>query len=338
MAEKVIGQNHLYDHFQKAIAAGKISHAYIIHGERGMGKLEIAKEAAKAIQCVDNAPEKEDKTGVACGQCKSCHQAESDNQPDIKYVTPQKKTLGVDDIREQINDDASIKPYGSPYKIYIIPKSDTMTVQAQNALLKTIEEPPKYAVFILLAANIDAFLPTILSRCVMLNARTVGEDEIVKKLKDDFGVGDYDAKVAASFAGGNIGKAEKLIGSDSFKESKGSVTELIRNVANGGMDAIAQSIKDLNVYKDDKEALSDYLDMLRVWFGDVLKYKSTKNDTELVFQESLTEIKQLADHISFENLNGIMDEINNAEGRIKSNVSFDANMEVMLLGIKERLQ
>ncbi len=338
MTDRALGQNHLYEHFKKAIAAGKISHAYILQGERGMGKLKIATEAAKAIQCDANAPEKEEKTGEACGMCRSCKQTDSGNQPDIKYVTPSKKTLGVDDIREQINDDASIKPYGSPYKIYIIPKSDTMTVQAQNALLKTIEEPPKYAIFILLSANLDAFLPTILSRCVILNAKTVSEDEIVAELKRKYDVGDYDAKVAASFAGGNIGKAEKLMASESFKESKDTVTDLIRNVANGGMDEISKSIKELNSYKDDKEALADYLDMLRVWFGDVLKYKSTKNDNELVFQESLNEIKQLAGHISYENINGILDEINQCEGRTKSNVGFDSNMEVMLLGIKERLQ
>ena len=338
MTVRALGQNHIYEHFKKAVASGKVSHAYILHGERGMGKLEIAKWVAKAIQCDNNAPEKEDKTGEPCGECRSCKQTESNNQPDIKYVTPSKKTLGVDDIREQINDDASIKPYGSPYKIYIIPKSDTMTIQAQNALLKTIEEPPKYAIFILLAANIDAFLPTILSRCVMLNTRTVGEEELAQELRNRYGVGDYDAKVAASFAGGNIGKAEKLIESESFKESKDSVTELIRNVANGGMDVISQSIKDLNDYKDDKELLRDYLDMMRVWFGDVLKYKTMRNENELVFQESLNEIKQLSDHISFENVNGILEEINQAEGRIKSNVGFDSNMEVMLLGIKERLQ
>ena len=104
------------------------------------------------------------------------------------------------------------------------------------------------------------------------------------------------------------------------------------------MDVIAQCVKKLNDYKDDKDALKDYLDMMRVWFGDVLKYKSTRNDDELVFQESLTEIKQLSDHISFENINGILDEINKAEERTKSNVGFDSNMEVMLLGIKERLQ
>ncbi len=338
MAEKVIGQQHIYEHFRKAIAAGKLTHAYILHGERGVGKLEIAKEVAKAIQCESNAPEKDEKTGEACDKCQSCHQANSGNQPDIKFVTPAKKTLGVDDIREQINDDASIKPYGSPYKIYIIPASDTMTVQAQNALLKTIEEPPKYAIFILLAANTDAFLPTILSRCVMLNVRVVGDDEIVNELKEKFGVGDYDAKVAASFAGGNIGRAKKLIESEDFKETKGSVTELVREVANGGMDAIAKVIKDLSMYKDDKEGLKDYLNMLRVWFSDVLKYKATKDDREIIFQESLNEIKQISDQVSYENINGILDEINKAELRIKSNVGFDSNLEVMLLGIKERIQ
>lgn len=338
MAEKVIGQNHIYEHFQKAIKAGKISHAYILHGERGIGKLEIAKEVAKAVQCDANAPESENRTGEACGQCKSCHQAASGNQPDIKIIMPSKKTLGVDDIREQINDDASIKPYASPYKIYIIPRSDTMTVQAQNALLKTIEEPPKYAMFILLAANIDQFLPTILSRCVMLNVRVVDDAEIANELKSKYGAGDYDAKVAASFAGGNIGRAKQLIESDSFKETKDSVTELVRDVANGGMDTIAQVIKGLSMYKDDKDGLEDYLNMLRVWFADVLKYKSTKDDSDIVFQESLNEIKQISDQISYDNINGILDEINKAETRIKSNVGFDSNLEVMLLGIKERIQ
>ena len=338
MAERVLGQNHIYEHFKTAVATGKISHAYIIHGERGMGKLEIAKEVAKAIQCEKNSPEISEKTGEACGECQSCKQTESGSQPDIKYIYPMKKTLGVDDIREQINDDASIKPYGSPYKIYIIPASDTMTIQAQNALLKTIEEPPKYAVFILLAANIDQFLPTILSRCVLLNARAVSDAEIANELKEKFGVGDYDAKVAASFAGGNIGKAKKLIESDSFKETKDSITDLIREVANGGMEEISKKIKELSAYKDDKDGLKDYLNMLRVWFKDVLKYKTTKDDNEVVFQESLNEIKQTADQISYENIDEILEEIKECEERIKSNVGFDSNMEVMLLGIKERIQ
>ena len=92
------------------------------------------------------------------------------------------------------------------------------------------------------------------------------------------------------------------------------------------------------MYKDDKDGLDDYLNMLRVWFSDVLKYKSTKDDRDIIFQESLNEIKQISDQISYENINGILDEINKCELRTKSNVGFDSNLEVMLLGIKERIQ
>ena len=89
-------------------------------------------------------------------------------------------SIGVDDVRTQINNTVAIKPYQGPYKVYIIPEADIMTVQAQNALLKTIEEPPQYAVFILLTENADVLLPTINSRCVMLKLRYI-KDALIKK-------------------------------------------------------------------------------------------------------------------------------------------------------------
>ena len=176
-SERILGQNHILRHFENAIRMGKISHAYIINGEEGSGKMNLAIHFAKALQCERNNSNKainEDGEritvpGTACGQCKSCKQTDSKNQPDIKYITYEKSGIGVDEIREQINDDIDIKPYSSPYKIYIVPESEKMTVQAQNALLKTIEEPPEYAIIILLTTNADTFLQTILSRCVMLS-------------------------------------------------------------------------------------------------------------------------------------------------------------------------
>ena len=104
--------------------------------------------------------------------CHSCKQALSGNHPDLIYVTHEKPaSIGVDDIREQINDTIQIRPYSSYYKIYIVDEAEKMTVQAQNALLKTIEEPPSYAVIILITTNQEAFLPTILSRCVQLKLK-----------------------------------------------------------------------------------------------------------------------------------------------------------------------
>ena len=118
-SERILGQNHILRHFENAIRMGKISHAYIINGEEGSGKMNLAIHFAKALQCERNNSNKainEDGEritvpGTACGQCKSCKQTDSKNQPDIKYITYEKSGIGVDEIREQINDDIDIKPY-----------------------------------------------------------------------------------------------------------------------------------------------------------------------------------------------------------------------------------
>ena len=164
----IIGQEQLKEHLQGAIERNKVSHAYIINGERNSGKEFIAKVFAMALECTDR------KDGEPCQVCHSCKQALSGNHPDIIFVSHEKpNVIGVDDIRTQINGDVAIKPYSSPKKIYIMNEGEKMTVQAQNALLKTIEEPPKYVVILLLTENAELLLPTINSRCVMLKLRGI---------------------------------------------------------------------------------------------------------------------------------------------------------------------
>ncbi|MEI3523193.1 MAG: hypothetical protein V8Q36_03205 [Anaerotignum sp.] len=138
--------------FAAGSGRGTVSHAYLLTGSSGSGKRLIADTFAKTLQCEAGGTE-------PCGHCRSCSAFDSGNHPDIVYVRPAKKTLGVDDVREQILEDVSLKQYRYRYKIYIVEQADTMTVQAQNALLKTLEEPPAYAVFLLLAENQTAFLP-----------------------------------------------------------------------------------------------------------------------------------------------------------------------------------
>ena len=136
----IIGQEQLREHLQNAIRLKKVSHAYIINGERCAGKEFIANIFAMALQCERGGEE-------PCQECHSCRQALSGNQPDIIRVTHEKpNTIGVEDIRTQIGADIAIKPYSSPYKIYIMNEGEKMTVQAQNALLKTLEEPPAYGI------------------------------------------------------------------------------------------------------------------------------------------------------------------------------------------------
>ena len=132
----ILGNEQIIEHLQNAIRMGKVSHAYILNAPESSGKRLIAEAFAATLQC-------EEKGTEPCGMCHSCKQAVSHNHPDIIYVRHEKpNTISVDDIRVQINQDIAVKPYSSPYKIYIVDEAEKMNVQAQNALLKTIEEPP----------------------------------------------------------------------------------------------------------------------------------------------------------------------------------------------------
>ena len=210
----IVGQEQLKEHLQNAIATNKVSHAYIINGERNAGKEFIARVFAMTLQCEKGETE-------PCGECHSCKQALGNNQPDIIYISHEKpNTIGVEDIRVQINGDIAIKPYSSPRKIYIINEGEKMTPQAQNALLKTLEEPPEYAVILILTTNVEAMLPTVLSRCVVLNMKPVSDRLVKKYLMEQLAVPDYKANISVAFARGNIGKAKMLASSEDLRTSK----------------------------------------------------------------------------------------------------------------------
>ena len=196
--KNIVGQEKIKEHMQNAIRTDKVSHAYIIQGELGAGKEFIARVFAKTIQCERSKEE-------PCEECRSCKQMDNKNHPDVIWVSHEKpNSIGVEDIRAQVNNEMGIKPYYGPKKIYIINDSEKMTVQAQNALLKTLEEPPAYGVIILLTTNVDALLPTILSRCVILHMRPVEDSKIEEYLMKQLHIPDYKAGVCAAFARGNM--------------------------------------------------------------------------------------------------------------------------------------
>lgn len=221
----IVGQEQIKEHLENAINMNKVSHAYIINGERNAGKEFIAKTFAMALQC-ENRQEYE-----PCQECHSCSQAKSGNHPDIIFITHEKPgTIGVDDIRSQINNDVVIKPYSAPKKIYIINEGEKMTVQAQNALLKTLEEPPEYAVILILTTNMETLLPTILSRCVVLNMKPVRNDQIKKFLMENMEIPDYKADICVAFARGNLGKARLLAKSEEFDKVKEEAITLLKYI------------------------------------------------------------------------------------------------------------
>ena len=324
----VVGHKNIIKYIQNAVAADAVSHAYILNGERGSGKKLLANLFAMSLQC-----ENRDEDGDACGKCQSCRQAMNGNQPDIIRVTHEKpNTISVDDIRVQVNDDIVIRPYSSRYKIYIIADADMMTVQAQNALLKTIEEPPAYAVIMLLTENAEVLLPTIRSRCVMMKLRNIKDQLVRKYLMEQLGVPDYKADVCVAFAQGNMGKAIMLAHSEHFNEIKEEAVHLLRNIDEMSAADLMEAVKRCMTYKLE---INDYLDIIAIWYRDVLIYKATKNVDRVVFSDQMKYIRERARKSSYEGIENILDALEKAKARMKANVSFELTMELLLLTIKE---
>ena len=334
----VVGLTQLTENLQNAIKHNKISHAYLIQGEKLSGKRMVADIFARALQCecdretdqqatlfdfgtgMGDAWAEENDTCVRmkpCNQCRSCRQAMSGNHPDIIYVEHEKpNVISVDNIRQQVNGDIFIKPYSGTHKIYIIYEAEKMNVQAQNALLKTLEEPPEYAVILL------------------LNTKPVPEDRIKKYLMQKVEIPDYRASICASFARGNVGRAIELASNEVFDHMKSSVIGMMKNIRDMEVNQIAAEIKKVSEEKFDT---NDYLDLCFIWFRDVLLYKACGAGGDkrfIIFKEEMSDIAAASRRYSYEGIEKIIHSIDRARSRISANVNFDLTMELMLLDMK----
>ena len=175
--EEIRGNTPLVEQLRRSAASGRSSHAYLFLGGAGAGKRLIANTFAKALQCEgEKRP---------CDSCKSCHAFNHGNHPDVIYFQPLKngKTYTIEDVREQLLETVDLKPFQYEKKIYIIEKADTLNIQSQNALLKTLEEPPAHVIFILATTEIQKVPATILSRCQRYDFTRIGPEDIAQRVE-----------------------------------------------------------------------------------------------------------------------------------------------------------
>ena len=322
---EIVGHEQIKEHMQAAIRDKKPFHAYLFQGEEGVGKEALARTFAAGFPCQSESADK------PCKECVSCRQMESGNQPDVIWVTREKASLGVDEIREQLCNTMDIKPFSSPYKIYLVPEAEKMTEAAQNALLKTIEEPPEYGIVILMTSNISALLPTIQSRCLTMEFRPLSTAVVESYVKEHCQVPDYQARASAAFAQGNLGKAMRYAKSEDFIERKDHIISLLRHVEQMDLSEMLAVIKDLGTRKDE---VRDYIDLMVLWYRDVLLFKATKDINQLLFQDEASYISREASHRSYEKIEEILQAFEKAKVRLRANVNFDITMELMLLTLK----
>ncbi|MBO4325216.1 MAG: DNA polymerase III subunit delta' [Lachnospiraceae bacterium] len=321
----IIGHKSIIEHLQQGVQTGQIGHAYIFEGDDGIGKRLTARTLAAVMQCREGGAE-------PCGRCISCLQMESGNQPDVIYVTHEKSVIGVDDIRTQLCTPMEIKPYAGPYKIFIVDEAERMNEQAQNALLKTLEEPPEYGMILLLTNNRNAFLPTILSRAVLLSFLPVAEQELVPFLMERAQIPDYRARLAAALAGGSPGQALTIASSEEFRKRKDNAVGIMQALPDMGDERMALAAKSLAGSKEDLDGI---LDLMLVWIRDLLWVKAAGRKASPMFSQEEATLQAQAERISYEGIKGLQNELQIFDEKRRANVTAEPAVWLMLLHMKD---
>ncbi len=267
MFEKIIGNNNIKNELIHTVELNKISHSYLFLGTAGIGKKEIAKEFAKMILCLNEKK--------YCNHCKSCIEFDSNNNPDFQMVEPDGNSIKIEQIR-QMQRKIIEAPIISQNKVYIINDADLMTIEAQNCLLKTLEEPPEFVTIILIGSNENNFLSTIKSRCTIIKFQDIENSQIKDYLKSK-----YDIKVSDNLLeifDGSIGKAEKL---KDKQELYNSIIEIIENIEN--LDIIDLFKRADVIYKsqEEKNSILDAINTILFKMGkENIKYLNCINIVE----------------------------------------------------------
>jgi len=252
MFNNIIGNKQNKEILNQIINNNNTAHSYMFIGKDSIGKMLFAKEFAKAILCTDNIK--------LCNKCKSCIEFDTNNNPDFTVIEPDGNAIKIDQIRELVKK-VYEKPIVSNKKVYIINDSNLMTKEAQNSLLKTLEEPPEYVTIILIASNENLFLPTIKSRCTKIMFNKLLDNELKEILEKEYNYTNVPDLVLKA-ANGSVKKAINLQGKE---EDYKKINNTYSNLENINIIDILNSKE--QVFKD-KEQVLEILEYINLIFFD----------------------------------------------------------------------
>lgn len=320
----ILGQERLKENLKKALEKKQLVHAYLLEGQKGLGKKKIAYQLAKGICCRGEGKR-------PCNRCISCKKLEHGNHPEIQWLQ-EEGSIKIEAIR-QMQKNLQMKPYEGSQKVYIICDADKMTLQAQNALLKTLEEPPEYATMILLTANATSLLPTIVSRCQRMKLLPVTMEKMQKYLVKEKSVTIEEAKVIAAFSNGIVGKALQLLEDEAFKNRRKEIIRITRDIIDKNT---IQLLERVQFFNDEKLHIDEILEILMGWYRDVLIYKDTEKKDYIINIDEIEEILYQSNKLSLSHIKEMLFIIDRTRDNFRSNVNYQLNIEVMILDLKQK--
>ena len=303
----IIGQDFAKKYLTNSIKKNKINHAYMFEGIDGIGKKKFSQELSKILLDTQNV----------------------DSSPDYINIYPDGNSIKIAQIRK-LQTDIIIKPHKN-YKIYIINQADSMTVEAQNALLKTLEEPPEYAIIILITSNKGALLDTIKSRCEIIKFLPISILDLNKYLINK-GIDENRAQLLSTFARGSIEKAIELSESADFTIMRDEIQTYIETMLDKDIIDILEIPTSIEKYKKDS---INILDMLINYFRDIMLLKENVDKSMLINIDKLTFLQNMSKKITYSQVSKIIDIIEDIKIKIRSNCNFSISIQVMALNIYE---
>lgn len=304
-----IGFENIINGFMKREDKNTLSHAHIIAGPDGIGKSIMAKMFAMKI----------------------LGKTEDINYADIIHYRSEKASLGIDEVR-RIIEEVSKKPYEGDRKVIIIHGGDKLTVQAQNAMLKTIEEPPKGVYIILLTESLELLLDTIKSRCQIYKLTPLSKNDMLKYLKSIGETDENRISAALSYAEGIPGRADRILNDEELDKLRNLIIDLLNEVNNRNENSVLEFENKLSKYKNEKD---EVLNLLASFIRDIIVYKELENKDIIINVDKIEFVGKLALALSYNKLNTMLNCVEDARKNFKNNISYSMTMSVMLIGFME---
>lgn len=307
---KFIGFENIVENFKQRCNSENLSHAHLISGEDGIGKSILAQILSKII--LNGNIDRE--------------------YVDIINYRLNKSSFGVDDVRNLI-DEVGKKPFEGNKKVIIIHQGNKLTSQAQNALLKTIEEPPVGVYIIILCENLELILDTIKSRCEIYKLTPLTKAQLNKYIElNNYTCTDKERLSAIAFSEGIPGRIDRYFKDETLSELRARVLDLLNELKRNDPEIILEKEELLSIYKDHKE---EVLNIFFSFIRDILVHKEIENEEFIINGDKIHNINELTKELSFKKLNNMVKKIEEARKNIKSNVSWTMTLRVMLMGFME---
>jgi DNA polymerase-3 subunit delta' len=320
---EIIGQQGSLEILRSALGHGRLHHAYLFVGPEGVGKRTLALGLAKALHC-------EDATNDFCGRCGACARIQNGNHPDVRLVEilEDKKEISIKQVRD-LERDLNFRSFSGKRKIAIIDPATSMNLSAQNALLKTLEEPPQDSMLILIAVNAGGLLSTLRSRCLRLPFGPLARDAVAGFLITNKGIDQAEARFLAAVSMGSLGTALRL-DKEEFLERRRSWAEKVSSLTSGDYRAASEAAE---IIASNKEESLQFLEWAETWYRDLLIYAVTEKSAEMVNVDMLAEIRSQAAAGQVERLLSTFAQTARAAGRIQRNLNRRMVLESLFFNV-----